>query len=41
VEFVVHDLRQAGFEVVTRQDRFVENLLDRDTEWLIVAKPLY
>jgi tRNA A58 N-methylase Trm61 len=41
VEFVVDDLRQAGFEVVTRQDRFVENLLDRDTEWLVVAKPLY
>ena len=41
VEFVVEDLRQAGFEVVTRQDRFVENLLDRDTEWLIAARPLY
>jgi tRNA A58 N-methylase Trm61 len=40
-DFVVEDLRQAGFEVVTRQDRFVENLLDRDTEWLIVARPLY
>jgi tRNA A58 N-methylase Trm61 len=41
VEFVVEDLRQSGFEVVTRQDRFVENLLDRDTEWLIVARPQY
>jgi tRNA A58 N-methylase Trm61 len=41
VEYVIDDLQQAGFAVDERRDRFVENLLDRDTEWLIVAKPLY
>jgi ubiquinone/menaquinone biosynthesis C-methylase UbiE len=41
VDFVVTDLRQAGFSVLERRDRFVENLLDRDTEWLIVAAPQY
>jgi tRNA A58 N-methylase Trm61 len=41
LEYVVEDLRQAGFTVAESRDRFVENLADRDTEWLIVAKPLY
>ena len=41
LEYVADDLRQAGFAIAERRDRFVENLLDRDTEWLIVAKPLY
>jgi predicted methyltransferase len=40
-DYVADDLRQAGFEILERRDRFIENLLDRDTEWLIVAKPLY
>lgn len=41
LDYVADDLRQAGFEIVVRRERFVENLLDRDTEWLIVATPLY
>jgi tRNA A58 N-methylase Trm61 len=41
MDYVVEDLSQAGFQIVERRDRFVENLLDRDTEWLIVATPLY
>jgi len=41
IDYVVDDLRQAGFAVSERRDRFIENLLDRDTEWLIVARPLY
>jgi precorrin-6B methylase 2 len=41
VEFAADDLRLAGFEIVERRDRFVENLLDRDTEWLLVARPSY
>jgi tRNA A58 N-methylase Trm61 len=41
LDYVVDDLRQAGFAIAERRERFVENLLDRDTEWLIVAKPLY
>lgn len=41
IDYVAEDLRQAGFEIVERRDRFIENLLDRDTEWLIVARPLY
>ena len=41
IDYVVEDLRQAGFAITERRDRFVENLLDRDTEWLIVATPLY
>lgn len=41
IDYVAEDLRQAGFEIVERRDRFIENLLDRDTEWLIVATPLY
>ena len=41
LDYVADDLRQAGFAIAERRDRFVENLLDRDTEWLIVAKPLY
>jgi tRNA A58 N-methylase Trm61 len=41
IDYVVEDLSQAGFEILERRDRFIENLLDRDTEWLIVAKPLY
>jgi hypothetical protein len=40
-DFVAEDLRQAGFEIVERREQFVENLLDRDTEWMIVARPLY
>ena len=40
-DYLVEDLRQAGFEIVERRERFIENLLDRDTEWLIVATPLY
>lgn len=40
-DYVAGDLRQAGFEILERHDRFVENLLDRDTEWMIVAKPSY
>jgi precorrin-6B methylase 2 len=39
--YVAEDLRHAGFEILERRERFVEHLLDRDTEWLIVAKPLY
>jgi tRNA A58 N-methylase Trm61 len=41
LDYVADDLRQAGFAIAERRDRFVENLLDRDTEWLIVARPLY
>jgi tRNA A58 N-methylase Trm61 len=41
LDYVVEDLRQAGFDIVERRGRFIENLLDRDTEWLIVATPLY
>jgi predicted methyltransferase len=41
IDYVVEDLSQAGFQLVERRDRFIENLLDRDTEWLIVATPLY
>lgn len=41
IDYVVEDLRQAGFAITERRDRFVENLLDRDTEWLLVANPLY
>lgn len=41
IDYVAEDLRQAGFEIVQRRDPFIENLLDRDTEWLIVATPLY
>ena len=40
-DYAAGDLRQAGFRILDRRDRFVENLLDRDTEWLIVATPLY
>lgn len=40
-DYVLEDLREAGFRIVERRDRFVENLLDRDTEWLVVATPLY
>lgn len=41
MRYVVEDLQQAGFAVIERRERFVENLLDRDIEWLIVAAPLY
>lgn len=41
LDYVVEDLRQAGFTIIERRERFVENLLDRDTEWMIVATPLY
>lgn len=41
MDYAAEDIRQAGFEIVERRDRFIENLLDRDTEWLIVATPLY
>jgi precorrin-6B methylase 2 len=41
IDYVAEDLRRAGFQIVERRDRFVENLLDRDTEWMIVARPLY
>jgi ubiquinone/menaquinone biosynthesis C-methylase UbiE len=41
IEYVLEDLRQAGFRIVEGRPRFVENLLDRDTEWLISATPLY
>jgi tRNA A58 N-methylase Trm61 len=41
LEYVLEDLNQAGFRVIDRRPRFVENLLDRDTEWLISAVPLY
>jgi FkbM family methyltransferase len=40
-DYVAADLQQAGFKVIERRDTFVENLLDRDTEWLLVATPLY
>ncbi len=41
MDFVVQDLGQAGFTILERRERFVENLLDRDIEWLIVATPQY
>jgi SAM-dependent methyltransferase len=41
LDYVLEDLRQAGFQVLDQRPRFVENLLDRDIEWLITAKPLY
>jgi ubiquinone/menaquinone biosynthesis C-methylase UbiE len=41
MNYVLEDLQQAGFSVIERRERFVENLLDRDTEWMIVATPLY
>ena len=41
LNYVADDLRQAGFTILERRERFVENLLDRDTEWLIAATPLY
>jgi predicted methyltransferase len=41
IRYVLEDLRQAGFEIVEQRPKFVENLLDRDIEWLIVAKPIY
>ena len=41
IDYVAEDLRHAGFQIVERRDLFVENLLDRDTEWMIVAKPIY
>jgi precorrin-6B methylase 2 len=39
--YVVDDLQQAGFRIIEQRPTFVENLLDRDTEWLVVATPLY
>jgi cyclopropane fatty-acyl-phospholipid synthase-like methyltransferase len=41
MKYVLEDLQQAGFSVIERRERFVEHLLDRDTEWMIVATPLY
>jgi ubiquinone/menaquinone biosynthesis C-methylase UbiE len=41
IDYVLEDLRQAGFRIVEGRPWFVENLLDRDTEWLISATPLY
>ncbi len=41
VDYVADDLLKAGFAITERRNRFVENLLDRDIEWLIVAKPNY
>ena len=34
---VENDLRQAHFEIVTRQDHFIESDPDHETWWLIVA----
>ena len=41
IRYVLEDLHQAGFAILDQRPRFVENLLDRDIEWLIVAKPIY
>jgi ubiquinone/menaquinone biosynthesis C-methylase UbiE len=41
LNYVLDDLQQAGFRIVEQRPTFVENLLDRDTEWLVVATPLY
>jgi len=41
LDYVADDLLKAGFTITERRTRFVENLLDRDIEWLIVAKPAY
>ena len=41
MRYVVEDLQLAGFSVIERRERFVENLLDRDPEWLVVATPNY
>jgi ubiquinone/menaquinone biosynthesis C-methylase UbiE len=38
VEQVEKDLRQAGFEIVRRQDRFIESDPDHENWWLIVAR---
>jgi ubiquinone/menaquinone biosynthesis C-methylase UbiE len=38
VERVELDLRQAGFEIVSRQDHFIESDPDSETWWLLVAR---
>ena len=38
VERVALDLRQAGFEIVSRQDDFIESDPDSETWWLLVAR---
>lgn len=38
VKRVELDLRDAGFEIVSRQDHFIENDPDSETWWLLVAR---
>ncbi len=38
VERVELDLRQAGFDIASRQDHFIENDPDSETWWLLVAR---
>jgi ubiquinone/menaquinone biosynthesis C-methylase UbiE len=38
VERVELDLRQAGFEILNRQDHFIESDPDSETWWLLVAR---
>ena len=37
-EQVESELRQAGFEIVSRQDRFIENDPSNENWWLITAR---
>lgn len=39
-DLAADELRQAGFEVLSRDDRFVDNPDSEGIQWLIVARPV-